>query len=202
MKEIILNCPSPRTKALLAFQYVLACRVGELVRYKHSASQYLNNNKIVVAVPEYVTSGLLKQNMREYPDYWEVLVPNFKQGSGKVQYKTGIIMKDTKENWLRDTCFNWLNMIQGEQVFVFQEETARNLARKALVQLGIDAIANKGFSSHNLRDSRADHLLKIFHFNIIDVQKTLGHKNLNSTQQYIDSSIDERAQKLKQASTT
>ena len=176
-----------RTRAMLGFQYVLACRYGELITYRHKQG--------------YETIGLVKSQIKEYPKYWEVTLPNFKQG--KIEYGTGFILKDSGEDWLRDICMEWVAACPTEQLFKIHQSRAKDLCSKALAPLGLDLLASTKrpyhYNTHHLRRSRADHLLKLFNFSILDVQKTLRHKFLSSTQSYIDSSLQERIDKLQNA---
>jgi len=186
LKELILTCPDKECQAAMAIQYVLACRLGELFPKDFD---------------KYHSDGLLVDSFQNYPSYWQVSVANFKQRKKKLVMKNGFILKEG-ENWLSDICLNWRKeaIDKGRrELFTVSPEGMRKRIKKSLAGAGYDVKAQKTVSSHNLRDSRADHLLKLFGFNILDVQKTLGHANLKTTSEYIDSSVDERVKKLKEA---
>lgn len=212
LKQLILNCPDKQVQAIMAFQYVLACRIGELFPYRHkpyhfnpkdnipdpeTAKRKPFNQRERIPEKEYETFGLTKSSFTEYPDHWEVWIPSFKKGKGKPMFKVGIILKGNEyEKWLEEICIGWKNSCPTESLFSIKHDTARKRLKKQL-EFKYDTKAHKTFSSHNLRDSRSDHLLKIFGYSVVDVQKTLDHQNLQTTSFYLDSDVSERLQKLK-----
>lgn len=189
-----------RTQALMAFQYVLGCRSGELVPYLHPA----HTNKKGFTRPAFMTVGLLKSQIREYPTHWEITIPNFKQEKNniKVHYKTGIISKNPEEKWLSDICFGWLPYSPYDIVFPLAPITARLTVSEALHSLGKELKSNSNnrwVASHHLRDSRADHLYKLKNFSLVEIKETLGHSSLATTSVYLGSDIAERVKKLNAA---
>jgi len=205
LKETILAISNKEVQAIVAYQYVLACRLGELFPYTHTIYHFiqadkdkpLKERKKIFAKP-YTTQGLTQDCFHEFEDHWEIVMPIFKQHLSKPAYGTGFLLKGGQEQWLTDICFAWKEQA-GPTLFTISHEAARKRLKKVLGALGADNLAQKTYSSHNLRDSRANHLLKLYGFNIIDIQQTLHHKRLETTKQYLNSSIDERKEKLKQA---
>jgi integrase len=210
LKEIILACPDKELQAILAYQYALACRLGELFPYTHKPYHFYPQDKRKpfkerrkTWLPHFETGGIISDSFFEYADHWEIVQPVFKQHEAKPIFGKGFLLKDNpQEAWLNDICLTWLQTHRANPqacIFSMNHETARKKIKKYLALAGFDVRAQKTFSSHNLRDSRADHLLKIYGFSVLDIQKTLHHKNLKTTSEYLDSSIDERIKKLKDA---
>ena len=100
IKHIIEECADDRTRALLAFQYAMGNRVGELAKeYKHT------NKK---GVP--VTEGIRRDQFFETEDSVEWESPNFKNSRHKV--KRAWIEKGL-EPWLCDIIKKWLEFFSN-----------------------------------------------------------------------------------------
>lgn len=170
IKHIISTTHNPRTKAMLATQYGLACRAGELVSYTHT--------------DESESPGLLKFNIVRQKGVYVCNIPNFK--NTKQIFKKPYI--SPKEEFLFEPFSEWLDVC-GEQVFPLRISRYRQL---------VDAALPEGFSSHALRHSRATHLAEIFGFNAYQIQAFLGHARLDTSAIYVASDLS-RSSKLLEA---
>jgi len=164
IKELILNEPVKRTQALLAFQYASACRIGEILKYKHKTTDG----------QEYVTQGLLKSNItiKDNEIMWQI--PNFKCKKKDRVNKIGFVLKD-KEQWLWEIIHSWITTSQ-EQIFQLSESKARQLIREALKPYG--------YASHTLRKSRGTHLSE-WGYNVYEIMNYLGHIRMETGLSYI-----------------
>jgi len=167
IKYIIENIPDLRTRAMVAVQYALACRAGELVSYTHTDGSE--------------SPGLLKSNIVNQKGLYICSIPNFK--NVKRLFKKPYI--SPKEKFLFEPFKKWLDVC-GEQVFPLRISRYRQL---------VDAALPKGFSSHALRHSRATHLAEIFGFNAYQIQAFLGHARLTTSSVYVACDLS-RSRKL------
>ncbi len=165
-----------QTRALIAFQYVSAARIGELLRYAHASDKLVSRKEPELGRIEkkYETAGLLKSNITLTPDtiYW--VIPNFKVGEANKdkQTKTPFVFKDEEILWAVVT--DWL-ATSGEQVFELRQSRARQLVSKAIFPL----------ASHTLRRSRGTHLSDLFGFTAYDIRDYLGHVSLETSASYV-----------------
>lgn len=167
IKHVIASTADPRTKAMIAIQYALAARAGELVRYTHTDGTE--------------TPGLLKANVVKQKGVYTCNIPNFK--NSKRVFKKPYI--SPKETFLFEPFKEWVNN-SGEQVFDIRISRYRKLVDDALPV---------GFSTHCLRHSRATHLAEVFGFNAYQIQAFLGHARLNTSAIYVASDLS-RSRKL------
>lgn len=205
LKDTILSIKDFEVQAIAAYQYALACRLGELFLYKHKPYRFAKEDRSKpfkdrrkIYGKEYNTLGLTQDCFHEFEDHWEITLPIFKQHEDKPVYGKTFLLKQGKEDWLTNICLNWKNQA-GHQLFTMSYEAARKRLKKILEKLPFDYLAQKTMSSHNLRDSRANHFLKLYGFNIVDIRDILHHKSLEATKLYLSSSIEERKNKLKLA---
>jgi len=169
IKDLILYKIMPlRIKALIATQYGTGARIGEILPYK--------NNKGIMF------PGLQKADIENKEGYYLFRLPNFK--NAKKKFKEVGIPKE-KEAWLLQPILMWINQCSKETLFSFHERRARELIK-----------VNAGFSSHYLRHSRATHLAQIFNYNAYEIQQTLGHSKLDTSQIYVDSRLEDRMKKM------
>ena len=170
IKQVINNIPDLRTRAMVATQYGLSARAGELVSYTH---------KDGVETP-----GLLKSNIVNQKGLYVCNIPNFK--NKKRLFKKPYI--SPKETFLFEPFKAWLDVCD-EQVFPVRISRYRQL---------VDAALPEGFSTHSLRHSRATHLAEIFGFNAYQIQAFLGHARLDTSAIYVASDLS-RSSKLLEA---
>jgi len=173
IKDIIENIPSLRTRAIVATQYALAARIGELIVYRHPSLGF-------------ETQGLLKQNI-EYHEKSKVFtctIPNFK--NKKQPFKKPFI--SVTEKFVFEPFARWYKQT-GEQVFPLKFSRIRQLISEALPS---------GFSTHALRHSRATHLAEQFNFNAYEIKAFLGHARLDTSAIYVTQDLTRSANKLKE----
>jgi len=171
IKYILSKIDSPRTKAMVATQYALASRAGELIQYTHT-----NGTE---------TKGLLKSNINFHKGVYICNIPNFK--NLKQGFKKPYI--SPKEKFLYEPFKEWLDMCD-EQVFPIRISRYRQL---------VDAVLPDGFSSHSLRHSRATHLAEVFGFNAYEIKAFLGHARLDTSAIYVARDLSRSANKLEGA---
>lgn len=157
IKHIIASVPDLRVKAMVAVQYGLAARAGELVAYTHT-----NGSE---------TPGLLKSNIVKQKGVYACAIPNFK--NAKQLFKKPYI--SPKEEFLFEPFKEWVNA-SGEQVFPLRISRYRKL---------VDDVLPDGFSTHALRHSRATHLAEMFGFSAYQIQAFLGHARLDTSAIYV-----------------
>lgn len=185
--------PMPlRIRALMAFQYASACRIGELLQYNHKLidpKETKKEQKYFVKYPErakierkYIykeSQGLLKSKIYIGKNKIIWKMPNFKTKKKKKQTKEPFILREEKLLWRIITL--WLKQC-GEQVFDLKESRARQLIRRYL----------KSKSSHILRKSRGTHLANIFNYTSYDIRDALGHVSLETGTHYISTADREK----------
>ncbi len=167
IKEVIARTPKLRTRAMIAFQYGLASRAGELLKYTHTDGSE--------------SPGLLKSNILKQRGVYVCRVPNFK--NVKQEFKKPYI--SPKETFLFEPFMDWLKVC-GEQVFPVRISRYRSL---------VDGALPEGFSTHSLRHSRATHLAEVFGFNAYQIKAFLGHARLDTSAIYVASDLS-RSSKL------
>ena len=170
VQDIINNIPDLRLQAMVATQYSLAARAGELIQYDHS-------NGIT-------TQGLLKSNIEERNGLYLCKIPNFK--NKKQAFKKPYLTK--AEPFLYKPFQKWLS-ICGEQVFDIKIRRYRQL---------VSTILPSGHASHTLRHSRATHLAEQFNFNAYEIKQFLGHASLDTSSIYVQQDLSRTANKIKQ----
>lgn len=143
-------------RALIAFQYSAAARIGELLEYRHTDGT--------------VSRGIQKSNIFVSDSLIKWVQPNFK--SKKEKTKEVIVFKE--EGVLFHVILDWLSH-SGEQVFTLHQSRARELVQKFL----------RPYSSHALRHSRATHLAEIYDFNAYEIRDALGHTELGMSAHYV-----------------
>lgn len=173
IQDIVNNIPDLRLQAIIATQYALAARAGELIQYNH-------NNKTQ-------TSGLLKTNIEKRKEEGNNLlictIPNFK--NTKQKFKKPYITK--AEPFLYNPIQKWLNICQ-EQVFDIKIRRYHKLVTTILPQ---------GYASHSLRHSRATHLAEQFKFNAYEIKQFLGHASLDTSSIYVQQDLSRTANKIR-----
>ena len=182
IQDIINNIPDLRLQAIIATQYSLAARAGELIQYQHE-------NGIT-------TQGLLKSNIEERTiidpitkQKNEILVctiPNFK--NTKQAFKKPFIPK--AEPFLYEPFKKWLQVC-GEQVFDIKIRRYHYL---------VTTILPEGYASHALRHSRATHLVEEHNFDAYEIKQFLGHASLDTSSIYVQQDLSRTANKIKQGS--
>ena len=170
IQDIINNISDLRLQAIIAAQYSLAARAGELIQYPHT-------NGIQ-------TQGLLKSNIEKRNGLLICTIPNFK--NSKQPFKKPYITKD--EPFLYKPFKKWLQECQ-EQVFDLKISRYREL---------VSTILPEGYASHSLRHSRATHLVEQFKFNAYEIKQFLGHASLDTSSIYVQQDLSRTANKIKQ----
>lgn len=145
-------------KAYLAFHYVSASRMGELIYYKNSNGR--------------ITPGLDKSKIDVREDAIEWEQPNFK--APRKPTKKAFVLR--KEKWLYDIIKGWLK-ICDRKVFPYKISWTKYKVNSYLRQFG--------FSSHDLRHSRGTHLSEKFGYNVFDINRILGHSRLETSLAYV-----------------
>ncbi len=168
MPSLLAGITNIRTKAMVATQYALAARAGELVEYRHRDGR--------------ITHGLLKSNIVLKDGVWYCSIPNFKNPklTNKLPYLLPL------ETWVFEPIKNWLD-ICGERVFDLKVAQFRFLVDKALPE---------GFSSHALRHSRLTHLVTEYGFNAYEIQMFAGHARLETSTRYVHVDLSGSAKKM------
>jgi len=179
VKKIIMGCRSPRTRALIAFQFVMGNRAGELARdYIHTVQKMRGKgrHKHLAVIGSYKSRGIRRDGFTrtKYGLRWET--PNFKN-RGKTK-KTGFILRDN-ERWLYKILVRWLRRRQGKK-YLF------NLRKTRIKQL-IDEELKKhdeSYHSHCLRHSRGTMIGELTGDPYV-VQAVLGHADINTSSKYV-----------------
>lgn len=177
IKNIIEETDNPMVKAMIATQYGLGCRAGELVNYIH-------NNFVGAKDPIFETKGLLKSNISKQKGTLFFDIPNFKNGT--ITRKMPYILPE--EKFVYDPIVAWLDQC-NEQVFPISESYYRRLVRKALPE---------GFASHSLRHSRATHLTARG-FSVPELMSFLGHSEPSTSLVYISQDLGRTIGKLRKS---
>lgn len=171
IQGIINDIPELRTRAMVAAQYGLAARAGELIRYTHSDDR--------------VTPGLLLSNIEQRKDgRLYCTIPNFK--NARLNFKTPCIVQS--EGFLFEPVVKWLGYC-GEQVFPLRISRYRQLVAGALPD---------GLASHALRHSRATHLAEIFGFSAYKIKAFLGHARLDTSALYVEQDLGRAGDKIEE----
>ncbi len=174
-----------QVRALIAFQYVSAARIGELLKYNHKLvhpNETKKEKEYFKKYPErankerrYIykeSDGLLKSKIYRGKNKISWKMPNFKTKNKSKQSKEPFVLREEKLLWTIITL--WLKNC-GEQVIDLKESRARQLIRRYL----------KSKSSHILRKSRGTHLANIFNYTSYDIRDALGHVSLETGIHYI-----------------
>lgn len=168
IQEVIAGIFDMRVQAMVAVQYALGARAGELIQYRHKGG--------------IETPGLLKSNIAERKGVWICSIPNFK--NVKQQFKKPFITP--KEEFVFKPFMEWLGLC-GEQVFPLRISRYRQLVAEALPD---------GFASHSLRHSRATHLAEVFGFSAYEIKAFLGHARLDTSAIYVSQDLSRTADKM------
>jgi len=193
VKRIIKHCRVMQTQALLAFQYTMGSRAGELAgKYHHKILKYeLKDGRYVVKriKKEYDTYGMEVKSFRKtgYGLCWQA--KNFK--NKKMPLKKAWILK-AKEKWLYRILIAWVRYrkkMKKRFLFPLQERRIRQLIDNELKKY------NPVYSSHWLRHSRATHLADISE-NPYMVKNVLGHARLQTSEQYVHIGLKDLQKKL------
>ena len=214
IKELIENTQDPLQQALVAVQYGIARRVGELVRRWHKVldpnwvkalKQLKKENPEMAAEYEqekhyigYHTEGILIRDIEETEDAIIFHCPNFK--NKHQPYVRPFVVKE--ERWLYDIIRRWYLQraaTGAKHLFPCGFTKARVLISEALKPLGIDPATKKPYSSHHLRHSRATHLVEIFEFSDYELKEFLGHAKLETSATYVHASQTQMRTKMKLA---
>jgi len=168
IKEVIESIPELRVRAMVAAQYGLAARAGELIQYRHTDGKE--------------TIGLLRENIQFLNGVWVCNMPNFK--NAKQGFKKPFI--SPRETFVFEPFQAWLKR-GGRQVFPLHISRFRSLVKKVLPD---------GLASHALRHSRATHLAEIFGFNAYEIKAFLGHARLDTSAIYVSQDLSRSAGKM------
>lgn len=187
IKNIIENCSDSRTRALLAYQYGLGTRAGELAKeYTHYLNSYFlkpqdkrRPKKDVVN-----TQGIRLDDIEVLNDIIRVRRPNFKQHKKNpsiVPQWVGFVLRDNEE-WLFARLYQWFyNRKNTGEEFLF------DLKRSRIMGLIDEELKkyNPLWSSHWLRHSRATHIGYLTG-DPMAVNKLLGHARMETSMKYIN----------------
>jgi integrase len=149
-------------QAALAIQYAAGSRVGEMIQYE-------NRSKTKT------TKGVLRKSFDIREDGIDWVHPNFK--AKKKPDKKPFVRK--KEKWLYEIIKKWLEVC-AEQVIPLRISWVSENINRVLHQ--------KGYTSHDLRHSRATHLVEIYDYNVFEIQEALGHSKIETSAIYVHSS--------------
>ncbi len=149
-------------KAYLALQYASASRMGELIAYTHRFKTKANRK----------TDGLLKKNFNLTENYIEWKIPQFKRGKNSV--KECFVLKE--EEWLYEIIKAWLEICK-EQVLPYKIAWSNYTLNGYLRQFG--------YTTHDLRHSRATHLVTKYGYGAFEIKDLLGHAKLESSAVYV-----------------
>ncbi len=167
MKEIIEDCKDKRTRSLIAFQYAMGNRAGELA-YEYDHTQRKDKA---------TTPGMRRDRFFETEDGLEWESPNFK--NAKQPKKKAWISKHN-EPWLYRVLQRWLKRRAGKKwLFNVKHSRIRGLIDEELKKY------DKELHSHCLRHSRATHLGDLSG-DIFVVKEVLGHARVDTTSRYIN----------------
>lgn len=170
IKQLIINKVMPlRIKALIAIQYGTGARISEIITYTNAPKHKF-------------FQGITKQDIETKENYTEFRLNNLKNKKNTTKI-VGIPNK--KEAWLLKPIMDWIKFCETNNLFELHESKARKLIKK-----------ETGFSSHYLRHSRATHLAQEFGFNAYEIQQTLGHAKLDTSQIYVNSNLEDRIKKM------
>lgn len=178
----------PEAKYLIAVQYATGCRIGELIQYTHK-------NGVE-------TKGLRFERIQEFPGFWRLIFPVFKLR--KISYEPCYVSKN--EKWLIDILVPLFKFKEFGAVFNFRDSKARKLIKREFFKLAEimnihdqkSNVVNKTFSSHNLRATRITHLLNPpINMNLIEAQKHVRVKRLDTIKEYYNENFVDRLNKFK-----
>jgi site-specific recombinase XerD len=180
IKQIVLGCGNQRTQALLAFQYGLGTRAGELAMdYLHSYKKFRSkSNKVIQKV---TTIGVKRSDVLLSNEIIYISRPNFKQKRRSklddiTKHKSFILIK--QEKWLADIILAWLNSSKEDYIFNIRRSRICFLIDKELKQY------DSRFSSHWLRHSRATHIGELTE-DPMAVKELLGHARIDTSMKYV-----------------
>lgn len=178
MKQIIESCVNQRTQALLAFQYAMGNRAGELAKtYDHGKYKWDKEKLKAIKVGTFKSKGIQRDQFFETDDGLEWVSPNFKNAG-----------KDTKRAWIRKENEPWLYNIlkswlqkrkESKYIFNLKERRIKQLIDNELKRYDPE------LHSHSLRHSRATHLADITGDPYL-VQAVLGHARLETSAKYVN----------------
>jgi len=182
LKHIILNCQEKRTQALMAFQYALGARCGELAReyvHEHIKVRRRKGTGKLINIKEWkdVSKGLLRSSFIEKDGYIECVAPNFKNLNKKT--KVGYVLEN-EQGWLYQIIQEWLKKTKYQQ-YVFN-------VGASLIRRDVSAELKKyspTFSSGHLRTSFAKHLAQVTG-NPYIIKERLGHARLETSVNYVE----------------
>lgn len=185
VKEIILACKDKRTQALIAFQYAMGSRAGELAKeYKHIVQKKKKRLKKMVKVKDFISTGILRESFFQTEDSLDWECPNFKNKKRRV--KRGYVMRKS-EAWLYKILLAWLDdwkptaKNDGKYLFDIKASRIKSLIDTELKQY------NSTWFSHCLRHSRATHIGEVT-MDIFSVQDILGHGRMETSRAYVSMS--------------
>jgi site-specific recombinase XerD len=174
IKEIILSCKVERTQALLAFQYCLGARVGELAKkYKHVYIVDGEKNYVI-------TKGIKRTDINLTEDMIRINKPNFKQKKRSLEdmdYNRGFVSKKNEE-WLYNIIYDWLDKHREEYVFDIEQSRICELIDKELKKY------DPKYSTHWIRHARASHIGELT-ADPMAVKDILGHGSVDTSMQYV-----------------
>jgi len=191
IKTIIQECDTPRLKAMIAVQYALACRAGEIIHYLH---RYVPKDPGEKALKKRMgvveTVGLLKENISvmegERENIWVCHVPNFKNAG--TTWKDPYILEKS-EPWIFQP-FKQRYDACSSKLFNLHISHYRCLVDNHLKKY------DSGWSTHCLRHSRATHLVNEFGFSAYELQEFLGHAWLTTSATYVKKDLKRSADKI------
>jgi len=177
LKNVIVSCSDKRTQALMAFQYGMANRVGEIAKkYRHKKQRRVKKTGKMVLLGTFWTAGIKREQFVETKDGLEWESPNFKNAKNK--YKRAWILK--REKWLYDILKARLEEREGEEfLFEIGVSRCRQLVDKELKK------HKPEWRSHCLRHSRATHIADLTGDPFV-VKEVLGHARLETSARYIN----------------
>ena len=175
MKRIILECKDKRTQALIAYQYGVGARAGELGYYY---LHYYNDG------PQRST-GLKRKDVTYTDEIIRIKHPNFKQ-KDRQAYWPASIMKEN-EAWLYDIILDWLFNGQNYPKTYNKDPTFLFPITRTRICSLIDEELKKydpHYSTHWIRHSRATHIGEITG-DPMAVKMLLGHARIKTSMQYV-----------------
>lgn len=184
-KEIILKCKDKRTQALIAYQYSMGNRSGELAReYHHTVFKKRCGHRKkcgceLTKIKEFKSDGIRCNQVFETDEGLEWESPNFK--SKRQPVKSAWVLYDS-EPWLYNVLVGWLNhrnKLKKKYLFNLRHSRIKGLIDEELKRY------NSDYSTHSLRRSRADYIASKTKGNPFAVKEVLGHARIETSAGYV-----------------
>lgn len=195
IRRIIVDCPNPRTQALLAFDYGFGCRAGELAREYMHFHQKLLDKKTKKRAPRvfmYASKGSQAKDLELRTNKFgqtelTFIKRNFKQkgifdkeGKRSDIAKYESFVNEFWEPWLYEILVKWVtNKKLDSDLFDLKESRIRYYINTELRKY------NPKYSTHWLRHSRGYDIAELTQ-DPYAVQAVLGHGDIRTSMHYVN----------------